>query len=160
MNRSGDWVGYVQDQPLVSVPGTHFNYCSGLSVLLGDILARHAGDVGQFAETHLFGPLGIDAYEWMLIRDGRHQTGGGLSLCMRDMARVGQLMLQAGRWNDHQVVSADWVKQCLKVDMFRPCTRRRRQPPLVAVPDLRIQDLARIIHLACSRMPSHSWTIM
>jgi CubicO group peptidase (beta-lactamase class C family) len=115
MNRSGDWIGHVFDLPLIHPPGPVFNYNSGLSVLLGDILARHAGDVGRFAETHLFGPLGIDAFEWRQIREGRHQTGGGLSLRLRDMARLGQFMLQGGRWNARQVVPADWIAECVKV---------------------------------------------
>jgi CubicO group peptidase (beta-lactamase class C family) len=123
MNRSGDWVGYVFDRPLIHPPGALFNYCSGLSVLLGDILARYAGDVARFAETHLFGPLGIDTYEWRLIREGRHQTGGGLSLRMRDMARLGQFMLQGGCWNDRQVVPAAWIAECLQIHSRSPEVR-------------------------------------
>jgi CubicO group peptidase (beta-lactamase class C family) len=123
MNQTGDWIGYLFDRPLVHTPGSVFNYCSGLSILLGDILARHIGDVAQFAETHLFGPLGIDAFAWRLIREGRYQTGGGLSLRMRDMARLGQLMLQGGRWNDRQVVPAAWVAECVQIQSRSPDAR-------------------------------------
>jgi CubicO group peptidase (beta-lactamase class C family) len=34
---------------------------------------------------------------------------------MRDMAKIGQLMLNAGRWGDQQVVPADWVKACVSI---------------------------------------------
>jgi CubicO group peptidase (beta-lactamase class C family) len=123
MNATDDWIGYLLDRPLIHAPGTVFNYCSGLSILLGDILARCCGDVARYAEANLFRPLGIDTFAWRLVREGRRQTGGGLSLRMRDMARLGQLMLQGGRWGGCQVVPAAWIIDCVQVHARSPDVR-------------------------------------
>ena len=42
---------------------------------------------------------------------GGTRWGGGLRISARDEARFGLLFLRKGRWNDRQIVSADWVKQ-------------------------------------------------
>ena len=53
-------------------------------------------------------PLGISSEAWSRI--GRDtDAGGGLSLRPRDMARIGQLVLGGGRWNDRQIVSKGWI---------------------------------------------------
>ena len=53
------------DVPLVSNPGTDFEYSNLTSHLLGVIVARAADtDLKSFAETHLFEPLGVDPSEW------------------------------------------------------------------------------------------------
>ena len=42
---------------------------------------------------------------------GGTRWGGGLRINARDLARFGYLFLRQGRWQDRQIVSADWVKQ-------------------------------------------------
>jgi CubicO group peptidase (beta-lactamase class C family) len=57
----------------------------------------------------LFEPLGITGEEWMRVK-GDTDAGGGLRLRPRDMAKIGQLILAGGRWNDRQVVSRGWIE--------------------------------------------------
>ncbi|NNG15646.1 MAG: serine hydrolase [Gemmatimonadales bacterium] len=59
----------------------------------------------------LFGPLGIGAYTWETGPNGVTNTGWGLSLRPRDMAKFGYLYLRNGVWKDRQVVSRDWIDQ-------------------------------------------------
>jgi CubicO group peptidase (beta-lactamase class C family) len=114
MNDSEDWVGFVLEQPVVEAPGTRFVYNSGASILLSAILLEATGqDPAGFAEQYLFGPLQIDDYRWYrntLHPDKLPHFGGGLRLKTRDLAKLGQLYLNGGRWQGHQVVSSDWIE--------------------------------------------------
>ncbi|WP_306455266.1 MULTISPECIES: hypothetical protein [unclassified Variovorax] len=54
-------------------------------------------------------PLGITDFEWSRVK-GDTDAGGGLRMRPRDMAKIGQLVLAGGRWNDRQIVSRDWIE--------------------------------------------------
>lgn len=104
-------IRYVFSRPVVAPPGDKFSYNSGLSMALGEILFRASGlRADKFAERFLFEPLGISDFYWAKYPDEILQTGGGLFLRPRDMAKIGCLMLNGGRWQGKQVVSEQWVK--------------------------------------------------
>ncbi len=115
MNRSSDQVQFTLSRPLIGEPGNTFKYNSGISIVIGDILRKasslHADD---FAKEHLFGPLGIFDYSWYRYPSGTVQTGGGLKLRPRDMAKIGKLFLNEGRWGENQIVSKHWIKQSMQ----------------------------------------------
>ena len=103
-------IRWVLEQPLVVPPGRQFVYNSGLSITLGGVVARLTGEsTDAFAARRLFAPLGITAFEWSRYKDGTVQTGGGLSLRPRDMAKIGQLYLDGGTWSGQRVVCQEWV---------------------------------------------------
>lgn len=107
---SPDWIRHVLDLPMAGAPGTRFAYNSGVSVLMGEILARGAGSsVDDFAALRLFGPLGIDQWTWDQGPGGVTNTGWGLSLRPRDMAAIGQLVLDEGMWEGGPVVPSGWI---------------------------------------------------
>jgi CubicO group peptidase (beta-lactamase class C family) len=58
----------------------------------------------------LFEPLGIDAFEWMAGKDGVASPASGLRLTPRHLARIGQMMLAGGRWEDREVVPTEWLE--------------------------------------------------
>ena len=100
---------------MVSSPGKEFNYNGGLSVLLGEIIKRASGlNAEKFSEKHLFGPLGISHYRWLKYNDGSIDTGGGLLLRSRDMAKIGQIVLGNGKVEDKQIVSKQWIIESTK----------------------------------------------
>lgn len=92
---------------------TRFEYTDANPVLVGASIAAATGQrEDAYAEQHLFKPLGMHNYQWT----GADQTGtvsGGWGLRLRaiDMAKIGQLMLDQGRWQGKQVVPAAWVQQ-------------------------------------------------
>jgi CubicO group peptidase (beta-lactamase class C family) len=111
MNASGDPVRYVLERPVVAPPGAKFNYSSGISIVLGEIIHRATGmPADKYAERHLFGPLGIADYAWLKYPNGIVQTGGGLSMRARDMAKIGQMMLDGGRWRGKQIIPEAWLR--------------------------------------------------
>jgi CubicO group peptidase (beta-lactamase class C family) len=63
----------------------------------------------ELAAEFLFEPLGIREYYWEVHSDGLSLGGMGLWLIPRDMAKIGQLMLNSGLWEDQQLISSGWV---------------------------------------------------
>jgi len=110
MRLSADWVQYMIDLPLVEGPGTRFEYCNGASFLLTAVIQKTTGKTGlEFAQEHLFKPLGINDIYWPPNIYGQTVGWGRLHMCPRDMARFGYLYLNNGRWDGRQIVSAKWV---------------------------------------------------
>lgn len=110
MYDSEDWIQYVLDLPMEYAPGTHFEYCNGLSNLLSVIVQQETGtQTALFAEEHLFGPLGITDYFWEVDPLGYNAGYAYLFLKPEDMARIGFLYLRGGYWAGEQVISSEWV---------------------------------------------------
>lgn len=108
---SPDPIRYLLERPLVAAPGVHFTYNTGISVALGQIIYKVSGlRADKFAERYLFEPLGISDYYWAKLPDDIVETGGGLFLRPRDMAKVGYLFLNGGRWKGRQIISDEWIK--------------------------------------------------
>ena len=103
---------FVLARPVKTTPGTAWNYNSGGVWLLGLILTKVSGQpVEEFAKEALLEPLGIKDEVWDRFRNGDAGTSGGLRLRPRDLAKLGQLVLDGGVWHGRQIVSADWIKQ-------------------------------------------------
>lgn len=112
---SKGWTEFVLNRPMVTDPGTTFQYDSGAVVLTSTLLKLRTGDhADAYAKKHLFKPLGIERYYWYANAEGHPHTGGGLNLRPRDMAKLGLLYLRQGKWEDEQVVPASWVEASTK----------------------------------------------
>jgi CubicO group peptidase (beta-lactamase class C family) len=116
MHRSGDWVRFVLDRPMIHPPGRRFRYNSGGTMVLAAVLKKATGlNADEFAQRHLFEPLGIRDVDWRYRSpNGLPETGGGLFLTPREMAKIGYLVLCGGRWEGRQVVSERWVRQSMQ----------------------------------------------
>lgn len=107
---SSDPIRYVLAKPLFAPPGTQFDYNSGTTCVLGEIVKKQAElSLKTFAEQYLFSPLGISDYEWEMLPNNVTFASGGLYLRPRDMAKLGQLYLQNGEWSGNRVISSSWV---------------------------------------------------
>ena len=94
-------------------PGSRWLYNSNDVELLGEILRRATGmQADAFAARELFAPLGITAWDWERDRtEGYPSLAGSLDLRPLDMAKLGQLVLDGGRWRGRQVVSEAWIRE-------------------------------------------------
>ena len=111
MRQSGDWVQFTLDRSMVAEPGTRWTYNDGASHLLSAIIQETTGMTAlEFAEEHLFGPLGISRVLWSSDPQGRNCGGTYLRLTTHDMAKFGYLYLNEGRWDGKQIVPVAWVK--------------------------------------------------
>jgi len=92
-------------------PGTIFNYNESMQVVSRILTEVCKTSAARFAETELFGPLGIKSYWWPVDFPLQVAWGsGGLRLRARDMAKLGLLLLRGGVWNEKQIVTTDWVR--------------------------------------------------
>ncbi len=111
---SSDGVRYILDKPIVHEPGTHFNYNSGSSHLLTSIVQEVTGKTAlEYANERLFSPLGIDDAGWSAYQ-GINNGGSELFLRPREMAQVGYLMLNEGRWGESPILPPEWVEASLQ----------------------------------------------
>lgn len=86
------------------------NYNTGATHLLGVVISEATGmSLLDFADQHLFGPLGITQRAWDVDKQGFYYGGVGLQLRTTDAIRLGQLVLQDGAFNGVQVVPASWM---------------------------------------------------
>jgi CubicO group peptidase (beta-lactamase class C family) len=110
-----DPISYVLDQPLVADQGTLFNYNSGNTQLLAEIVSVATGrSLQDYAEEVLFGPIGIERYYWKTFPEGYNDGLGGLYLAPRDLARFALLYARGGEWDGRQVVPAAWVRESIR----------------------------------------------
>lgn len=111
-------------------PGQFFDYSDQGAHLLGAVLERATGmSLLTYARIHLFTPLGITTAattqplgtmpaiaahgpgpSWTVDRSGLLDGWNGLHLRPRDLARLGQVFLDDGRWHGRQVVPANWAE--------------------------------------------------
>jgi CubicO group peptidase (beta-lactamase class C family) len=111
----GGWTEFVLSRPMITDPGTTYQYDSGGVILMSAILKARSGEhADAFLDEHLFAPLGIERSWWFRNTEGHPHTGGGLKLRSRDMAKFGLLYLRKGRWEDKQVIPAAWVEASTK----------------------------------------------
>jgi CubicO group peptidase (beta-lactamase class C family) len=111
MRQSTDWIKFMFDLPMSEAPGTRFEYCNGASFLLSAIIQKVTEITAhEFAKKHLFEPLGIIDVHWPTNPQGITIGWGEMWLMPHDMAKIGLLYLNKGRWEDRQVVPADWVE--------------------------------------------------
>lgn len=110
-----DWFRYILNLDAIHEPGSHAAYCSGGINLTGAVLtAKTQQWMPRLIEELFARPLGIERYHINLLPDGQQAySGGGLQLTARDFLKMGQLMLNKGRWKDQKLLSAEYVDSVL-----------------------------------------------
>lgn len=104
--------GYFFGKALIHEPGTAFYYNTAGFQMMGEVLRRATGmPVDQFAAQYLFAPLGVTDFDWPQYEHELVYLVGDLFLKPRDMARMGQLVLQRGEWQGRQVVPVAWLDE-------------------------------------------------
>jgi len=111
--KTKDWIQYTLNLPMVNEPGTVSNYCSMGVVLLAEIISQASGmTIDKFAEHYLFNPLAINNVSWGHTSNKKIiPSGKRLYMASRDMAKIGQLILNKGKWNEKQIVSKKWIEE-------------------------------------------------
>lgn len=111
--EKADWIKAFVDLPMIGEPGSVAHYCSGGILAAGRMIERAVDKpLPEFAQAHLFAPLGIarDAWQWgfVLERSQRNEFGQ-IHLRPRDMLKLGVLIKERGQWQRKSVVPETWV---------------------------------------------------
>jgi CubicO group peptidase (beta-lactamase class C family) len=121
MEAAADRYRYVLAQPIVAVAGERWIYCGGATALIGKILENGTRQsLHDYARAVLFDPLGLGPTEWRVGRDGERNFASGLAMRPRDLARIGQMLLDGGKAGQEQIVPADWLEAS-----FQPAVKMR-----------------------------------
>ena len=105
-----NWVAAALAEPMVAEPGTEYHYSTGNTHLISAILTEASGkSTLELAREWLMRPIGGDVASWDRSPEGYYFGGNNLRMTPRDLARLGRLYLQGGRWDDRQIVPSSWV---------------------------------------------------
>jgi CubicO group peptidase (beta-lactamase class C family) len=123
MRASKSPVTFILSCKLSSAPGAVWNYSSGNTQLLGEIIWKATGErLDKYAGKNLFAPLGISKYDWRHMPNNNKMPAAawGLRLRSRDLVKFGLLYMNNGKWGDTQILDSAWVKQSLSAQVPRP----------------------------------------
>lgn len=113
--RSDDQIASLLKMPTKGRPGETSVYCTASTQLLQQVIEQSTGQsIERFASTHLFEPLGIDSFKWEPASKQRVAMGYGADACPRDIAVLGRMIEQEGKWGDDQIVSSNWLRECFQ----------------------------------------------
>jgi len=108
---SADFVQFAIDAEAKDPPGTRFFYSNRAVNLLSGVVATASGQaLDVWARESLFAPLGITDFGWSKDKAGNPHAMSGLQMRPLDVAKLGQLVLDDGRWCGTQVVSGAWLE--------------------------------------------------
>jgi len=124
MEMAPDRYRYIFSRPFMADPGARWIYGAAATELIGALIVKGTGQsLPDFARANLFEPLGIGATAWTNGLNGQPAPASGLRMTPRDLARIGQLILNRGRWEGRQVIKAEWLDASFKAhitaDEFR-----------------------------------------
>lgn len=110
--QSNDWIRYMMDLPMAHEPGSFGAYCSGNVKLIGRMIEKASGlSLKEYADKHLFGPMGIVDYEWDFRPDPSNIDNFTQAwMRPRDMMKIGMLIAQNGDWQGEVIVSEKWIE--------------------------------------------------
>jgi len=118
MAMAPDRVAYVLGRPAAEPPGVRWHYSGGATELLAELILEHTGtSLADFAAQRLFSPLGIAA-EWNGDSKGPY-AASGLRLTARELAQIGQLLLQQGVHQGTQLLPRRWLDVALREHVRR-----------------------------------------
>ncbi len=107
----GSTVEFILAQSKLYDPGQVLHYNDGAPQLVAAAIQKVSGmTLSRYAQEYLFDPLGIDNWKWESAKDGVTFGAFGLYLTPRDMCKVGQMLLQHGRYNGRVVVDSAWIE--------------------------------------------------
>ncbi|WP_093222948.1 serine hydrolase [Sphingomonas sp. NFR15] len=114
MDASDNPMAFVRHIPSAEAPGTRYRYNSATAYTAGVVVAKATGEtMSSFARARLFRPLGITRWDWQSDASGMTKGQGNLSLTTRELASIGEMVRNNGRFQGRQIVSAHWIAAML-----------------------------------------------
>lgn len=99
---------------VVDSPGTDISYNNkAVNILPGIVKEATGKPIDEYLNDTLFEELGIENYDWKTDKAGNRFGMSGLKLQASDLAKLGQLVLQKGEWNDKQLIDQKWIDELI-----------------------------------------------
>ena len=115
----------IAERGFRDAPGRKWRYNGADSYLAAVCVENVTGrTVDAYLGEKLFAPLGIRSWEWEHDAMGHCPGGFGLHLTTESLAKIGLLILHQGRWNEQQLVPADWIAQMTTIHAWQNATNQ------------------------------------
>jgi len=115
LNYGHDIKKQIMDLRFRNEPGAEHNYESMTTEILGVIIERATGvPMAEYLGEKVWTPLGMESDGFITYDSRKHHTShafGGISLTMKDLAKIGRLYLNNGVWGERRIVSESWIAE-------------------------------------------------
>ncbi|MBS1666078.1 MAG: serine hydrolase [Bacteroidetes bacterium] len=119
-SKDSNWVKAFLALPIKYKPGSQFLYNSLGTFILSAIIQKTTGQKTiDYLRPRLFEPLGIEDMDWEENLQGINTGGWGLRIKTEDMAKLGQLYLQKGKWKGKQLLPASWIEEATSTKIIQ-----------------------------------------
>lgn len=109
-DTSFSWLEEFFASQQAHMPGTEFYYNFFATYILAAIIQKQVGmNIMDYIRPRLLEPLKITDMQWEISHEGICVGGWGMRLCPEDMAKLGQFLLQRGKWKGRQLISSQWI---------------------------------------------------
>lgn len=107
-----DWVKCFLESAVLKEPGSSFNYNSMNTYMLACAIKQVTGEgLVEYLGPRLFEPLGISNFFWETCPMGNEKGGWGLYILPEDIAKIGQTVLDGGRFQGRQIIPEEWIRE-------------------------------------------------
>ena len=121
VESSPDVVRLALAAEITDEPGTRFYYNNKAVNLLAGIVHKASGKkMDALLRSDVFGPLGITNFVWVRDSAGNPYAYARLQMLPQDMAKLGQLVLDRGRWKGKQLIAPEWFDAIMRGSTAEP----------------------------------------
>ncbi|HOY20483.1 MAG TPA: serine hydrolase [Haliscomenobacter sp.] len=118
---SKDFIRLALDAEVLEKPGTMFRYNNKAVNLLAGIIEKASGrKLDVYLKENLFNPMGITDFNWAKDKSGNPQGMAGFQVLPEDFAKLGQLFINKGVWNDKPLINKTWFDDMIKPSELEP----------------------------------------
>lgn len=109
---SPDFVKLALAAEITDKPGTKFSYNNkAMNLLAGIVKIASRKRMDNYLAEKIFAPLGIEDYDWTLDDEGNPHAMAGFQVLPKDLAKLGQLFVQKGKWEGKQLINEKWFTE-------------------------------------------------
>ncbi|MFP4845618.1 serine hydrolase domain-containing protein [Winogradskyella sp. PE311] len=114
-----NWIDFILSVPLAYRPGEKWIYADINAVLIGAIIEETSGmSLRDFAIKHVFKPLRVTEYYWFTNASNQTGAAGNLYLSTLDLAKLGVLVANKGKWLNKQIVKEDYITKLIEHKVY------------------------------------------
>ena len=121
LNYGHNLMKQIRNMKFRREPGTEEHYDSMTSEILGVVIERASGKrYADYLSEKVWQPLQMESVAFVNIDSRKHDVAhafGGITLIIKDLAKIGRLYLNKGMWEGQRIVSEEWIIQSTKYDL-------------------------------------------